>query len=124
MKYIIAANILFFSAIAALSTAQAASSSGGFGYVPIGNGQCQVLVDASNVQPIFETSKRAAAKIVMIGAKADCPTQYNGYKVNRIATGFVDGFIYNGAQDSGRKVYIYRKMGSAFTFKYGPAVKK
>lgn len=120
MKVIILANVLLLSAINVLYAAETTNSSGGFGYVPIGNGQCQVLVDAKTVKPVFETSKRAASKIVMIGAKTDCPSDYNGYKVNRMASGVVNGFIYTGSQDNGRKVYIYRKMGSDFTFRYGP----
>lgn len=124
MKVLIAANIFFFSITAVFSAAQAANSSGGFGYVPTGNGQCQILVDARTVKPVLEASKRAPSKIVMIGTKTDCPSDYKGTKVNRLASGLVDGFIYNGVQDSGRKVYIYRKMGSNFAFRYGPNPKK
>lgn len=124
MKSLILANVLFLGSASALFAAESANSSGGFGYVPIGNGQCQILVDAKYEQPIFETSKRAPPKVVMIGSKSDCPGNYKDYKVNRLASGQVDGFIFRGLQDSGRKVFIYRKIGSSFTFGYGPAPKK
>lgn len=124
MKILIAANILFLSAMGAASATEAANSNGGFGYVSVGTGQCQVLADAKYEKPVFETSKRAPDKVVLVGPKADCPSEYNGYKVNRLASGAVNGFIYNGIQDNGRKVYIYRKSGSNFTFRYGPAPKK
>ena len=124
MKIFVVANILFLCAVNVLSAAEISNSSGGFGYVPIGDGRCQVLVDATTMKPVFETSKRAASKIVMIGSKADCPSDYSGFKVNRMASGSVSGFIYTGTQDNGRKVYIYRRMGSAFTFRYGPNPKK
>lgn len=124
MKVIIAASVVFFGTIGALSAAEPTNSSGGFGYVPVGNGQCQVLVDAKSAKPIFETSKRAPSKIVLIGSKADCPAEYNGYKVSRMASGFVDSYVYHGVQDNGRKVFVVRKFGSNFTFKYGPKPQK
>ncbi|WP_370677724.1 hypothetical protein [Pleomorphomonas sp. PLEO] len=124
MKVLIVANILFLSTTGALFAAGTSNSSGGFGYVPIGTGQCQVLADAKYEKPVFETSKRAPPKVVMIGTKTDCPGEYQGFKVNRLASGSVDGFIFKGLQDSGRKVFIYRKFGSSFTFGYGPAPKK
>jgi len=124
MKVLVIANVLFLSATSGLFAAESSNSSGGFGYVPVGNGQCQILADAKYEKPVFEASKRAPSKVVMIGSKTDCPTDYKGYKVNRLASGQVDGFVYNGVQDSGRKVYILRKFGSDFTFRYGPAPKK
>lgn len=124
MKVLMIANMLFLSATSSLFAAETSHSSGGFGYVPIGNGQCQVLADAKYEKPVLETSKRAPSKVVMIGSKTDCPGDYNGYKVNRMASGFVDGFIYHGVQESGRKVFIYRNFGPQFTFRYGPNPKK
>lgn len=124
MKVPMIANILFLSATSGLFAAESANSSGGFAYVSVGNGQCQILADAKYGQPVFETSKRAPPKVVMIGPKTDCPSDYKEYKVNRLASGQVDGFVYKGLQDSGRKVSIYRKFGSSFNFGYGPAPKK
>lgn len=120
MKVLIIAGILSISTVGTLSAAE----SGGFGYVSVGSGQCQVLVDARSGTPVLETSKRAPSKVILIGAKGECPGEYNGYKVNRMASGFVSGFIFNAAQDSGRKVYIFRKMGSNFMFRYASVPKK
>ncbi|MBS1166632.1 MAG: hypothetical protein H6R00_2657 [Proteobacteria bacterium] len=124
MKVLIIANILFLSATSGVFAAESANSSGGFGYVPVGSGQCQILSDAKYEQPVFQTRKRAPPKVVMIGPKTDCPSDYKGYKVSRLASGQVDGFIFKGLPDSGRKVLIYRKFGSSFTFGYGPVPKK
>lgn len=124
MKVFVAASIALFGTVTVSSAAEPSNSSGGFGYVAVGSGQCQVLVDAKSAKPIFQTSKTGPAKVVMIGSKADCPADFNDYKVNRFASGFVDSYVYHGVLDNGRKVFIVRKFGSDFTFRYGPEPKK
>lgn len=102
----------------------AANFSGGFSYRPVGSGQCRILFDDKYMQPVFEISKTAPPKVVFVGTKTECPTEFSGYKGTRIMDGKESGFIYTGVFDSGRRLHIYRKMGSRFTFRYGPSPKR
>jgi len=124
MKAILVAALFSLGATGTLSAAGPNDLGGGFAYTPVGNGQCQVLFDAKYGQPVFQTSKRAPSKVVMIGNKRECPNEYNGHKVTRLAAGQVNGFIFTGTSDVGRRFNIYRKIGSNFTFTLGPVPQK
>lgn len=120
MKVILVAAFFSLGAISAASAAGLSDLGGGFAYAPVGNGQCQVLMDAKYGQPILQTSKRYPSKAVLIGNKKDCPKEFNGLKVTRLAAGQPNGYIYTGVSDNGRRLHIYRKIGSTFTFRSGP----
>lgn len=124
MKTFIACVFFLLGVNGALSAAVLNDLGGGFAYVPTGNGRCQVLFDAKYAQPVFQLSKRAPSKVVLIGPKKDCPAEYDGYKVIRYFTGQVNGYIYTATSDYGSRLYIYRKMGSSFTFRPGTKPKK
>lgn len=124
MKAILVAALFSLGATGTLSAAGPTDQGGGFAYTPVGNGQCQVLFDAKYGQPVFQTSRTAPSKVVVIGVNKECPKEYNGYKVTRLAAGQTNGFIYTGVSDNGRRIHIYRKAGSNFTFRYGPTPQK
>jgi hypothetical protein len=124
MKTIAIAALFSLAATGALSAAEMADLGGGFAYAPVGSGQCHVLIDTKSSQPIFQTSKRDPSRVVLIGSGKECPKEYNGYKITRLASGQSSGFIYTGLTDEGRRLHVYRKIGSNFTFTYGPKPKK
>jgi len=124
MKAIIVAALFSFGAIGTVSAASMTDLGGGFAYAATGDGNCQVLVDAKTGQPIIRANKRSPSQIVLIGTKKDCPIEYKGYKVTRLLSGQTNGFIYTGLSTSGRRMHIYRKIGSNFTFRAGPIPKK
>ncbi|PKR89654.1 hypothetical protein CXZ10_09850 [Pleomorphomonas diazotrophica] len=120
MKAIIVAALFSLGVTGTVSAAGMTDLGGGFAYAPVGSGQCQVLFDAKYGQPIFRTSKREPSRVVVVGTKKECPKEYNGYKITRLAAGQANGFIYTGVTDAGRRLHVYRKIGSNFTFKVGP----
>lgn len=120
MKAILVAALFSLSAAGTLSAAGLTDLGGGFAYTPVGSGQCQILFDAKYGQPVFETSRRSPPKVIVIGTSKACPSEYEGYQVTRLAHGQTDGFIYTGFSNGGRRLSIYRKIGSNFTFRYGP----
>lgn len=124
MKAIFVAVLFFLGATGSLSAAGLTDLGGGFAYAPVGNGNCQVLFDAKYGQPILQTSKRGPSKVILIGNNKECPKEYEGYSVTRFSTGQASGFIYTGLTNAGRRIHIYRKVGSSFTFKFGPNPKK
>ncbi len=124
MKAFIVATLFSLAATGTLSAAGTTDLGGGFAYSAIGNGQCQVLLDAKSGQPVFQTSRRAPSKVVLIGTKKECPREYSGYRVTRLMAGQTNSFIYTGVTDEGRRLYIYRKIGSNFTFRSGPTPQK
>lgn len=120
MKTIIVAALFSLGVTGTGSAAEMTDLGGGFAYAPVGSGQCQVLFDAKYGQPVFQTSKRGPSRVVMVGTKKECPQEYEGYKRTRLAAGQANGFIYTGISDNGRRLHVYRKIGSYFTFKSGP----
>lgn len=120
MKSILVAALFSMAAVSSVYAAEMTDLGGGFAYAPTGNGQCQVLMDAKYGQPILRTSRRDPSRVVIVGSKKECPKEYNGYKVSRLASGQTNGFIFTGVADNGRRLHIYRKIGSNFTFKLGP----
>lgn len=125
MKAILVAALFSLGATGTLSAAALIDVGGGFAYAPVGNGQCQILLDAKNGQPIVEVRKNEPSnKVIVIGTSKECPKGYDNYRINRLVSGQESGFIYTGFYDNGRRLYIYRKSGSNFTFRYGPNPKK
>lgn len=124
MKTILSAVLFSIAAMGTVSAAGLTDMGGGFAYSPIGDGRCQVLTDVKSGQPILQTSKRSPSKVVLIGTGKDCPKEYAGYEVIRIISGRIDGFIYTGVFSNHRRLYIYRKFGSNFSFRYETPAKK
>lgn len=120
MKAILAAVLFSLGATSGLSAASVTDIGGGFGYMPTGSGNCQLLYDTKYNQPIYQFSRTSDSKVVVIGTYKQCPKEYNGYKATRLTSGQTNGFIFSGVSGAGRKLHIYRKTGSYFTFKLGP----
>lgn len=97
---------------------------GGFAYSPLGERNCQVLFDPKYNKPILQKSTRNPPKAVLIGSSKDCPKEYDGYKVTRLAAGQPAGHIYVGVTDDGRRLNAYRRAGSDFTVRLAPKKNK
>lgn len=118
---------VFFSILAAAAImgsaapAMAGDIGGGFSLAPIAK-NCQLLTSSSTGKPIIRVSSRDN-RVVVIGAKKDCPKTHVDYPVVRLTTASTQGFIFVGADDKGRKTYIRKNWGSSYIFRTGPKPK-
>lgn len=120
IRTVVAGAFLTLAAPSTLLAQGVTDLGGGFAYAPVGNGQCRVLLDAKSGQPVLQTSKSAPSKVVLVGSGKECPKTYSDYAATRIASGAVSQYVFNGQTDNGRRLFIVRKTGSTFAFRYGP----